>query len=59
MQLYELHEIKKYFKEKIEVYDKIKDVREIKRQFITCLEKADDFFVYKLAFEEVCNSFYI
>ena len=55
LQPYEHREIKKYFKGKIERYDKINDVKEVKRQFITCLEKADDFFVYKLAFEEVCN----
>lgn len=55
LQPYEHREIKKYFKGKIELYHKINDVKEVKRQFITCLEKADDFFVYKLAFEEVCN----
>lgn len=51
---YSNNEIKPFLKEKIQPYVKWKD-DQIKVQYITSLEKADDFFVHKLSFEKVCN----
>ena len=51
---YSNNEIKPFLKEKIQAYLKWKD-DQIKIQYITSLEKADDFFVHKLSFEKVCN----
>ena len=48
-------EIKPFLKKSIEAYERLKELDKVKLQYITSLEKADDFFVHKLSFEKVCT----
>jgi len=51
---YSSGEIKLFLKEKVQGFEKLKD-EHIKLQYVTTLERADDFFVHKLSFEKVCR----
>ena len=48
-------EIKPLLKEKVQAYKGLRELDKIKLQYITTLERADDFFVHKLPFEKVCT----
>ena len=50
---YSLDETKSFLKGNLNNYESIKD-SQLKIQYISSLEKAEDFFVHKLSFEKVC-----
>ena len=51
---YSLNETQSFLKENLENYESLRETQ-LKIQYISTLEKAEDFFVHKLSFEKVCS----